>query len=199
MKPRWSSRNASSKRGNGEYRSKQEGVVAEALGLSGHPFSYESTKLPYVKHHNYLADFSLPSCHIEVKGYWPAEDRSKMLAVVRCNPGAKVVMVLIKPELTISKTSKATYSQWCDRNGIAWCKFESDPVLLKARLETLLAPRADAAQRSGEATGVPAGLPAGVQGAEHGQAEGVHAPVAAGEPGQGARPSTQDPVRHYPD
>jgi hypothetical protein len=138
MKPRFSSYN-SGKRGKGK-RSKNEEVVAEALGLTGHPFSYESVKLPYVKQHSYLPDFTLHNhrCHVECKGYWPAEDRAKMLAVARCNPDVIVVMVLIKPELTISKASKTTYSQWCDRHGIPWCSFSNDPALLKERLETLL-------------------------------------------------------------
>jgi len=138
MKPRFSSYN-SGKRGKGK-RSRNEEVVAEALGLTGYPFSYESVKLPYVRQHHYLPDFTLHHhrCHVEVKGYWPPEDRSKMLAVARSNPDVVVVMVLIKPDLCISKASKTTYSQWCTRHGIPWVTFSGDAALMKERLEAVL-------------------------------------------------------------
>jgi hypothetical protein len=153
MKPRWQQYNRSSARRDSQYRSRNEEVVAEALKSSCHLFSYESHKVPYVKEHRYLPDFTLhENLHVEVKGWMPAEERSKIRAIVRCNPELILVMVLVKPELLIHKTSKTTYGAWCDKNGIPWVPFNNDPALLKQCLENVLLPYTTGAPRATAAT-----------------------------------------------
>lgn len=112
-----------------KYRSKLEKSVASLLQQLGVCFEYESTKIPYIIRHNYTPDFVLPSgIYLEAKGYWDAEDRRKMLAVKESNPELDIRMVFQAPYNKISKKSKTTYAQWCDKHGIQWTSFAEIPI-----------------------------------------------------------------------
>jgi hypothetical protein len=119
-------------------RSREENVVEEALGGLPTPFVYESAKLPFSLHRTYTPDFSAEGIHVEVKGWWPPEDRAKLKAVRLANPNDIILVVLIRPELTISKGSKTTYAMWCDKWGINWVSFSKDPAELRQCLENAL-------------------------------------------------------------
>jgi hypothetical protein len=108
-------------RRTGIYASGAEKVVAENLASLGVEATHESAKLDYVQHRRYTPDFTIGNHHIEAKGWWPSADRAKLLSVIHCNPGALILVVLENPNLTLSKKSKTTYAQWCDRHGIRWC------------------------------------------------------------------------------
>ena len=70
-----------------KFRSKLEENVASLLEGLGISYEYESEKLSYVIEHRYTPDFKLPNYkYLEVKGYWDAEDRRKILAVKKDNP-----------------------------------------------------------------------------------------------------------------
>jgi hypothetical protein len=118
----------------GIYKSGTEKEVAEGLANLGLLAIYEKVKLPYVLHKQYTPDFTIGSCHIEVKGYWESSDRSKLLAVIHSNPTAKILVALQYPQLTLSKKSKTTYAQWCDKHGILWVPIPIPPDLLMAWL-----------------------------------------------------------------
>lgn len=105
----------------GIYRSGTEEVVAAGLAEWGIVATYESAKLGYIQHKRYTPDFTVGDCHIEVKGWWPPADRAKFLSVIHSNPGVRILVALEYPDLTLSKKSKTTYSQWCDKHGIFWC------------------------------------------------------------------------------
>ena len=112
-----------------KFRSKLEERVATLLMTLGVSYEYESTKVPYTIQHNYTPDFVLPNyVHLEAKGYWAAEDRRKILAVKRDNPDLDLRMVFQSPYNKISKRSKTTYAQWCDRHGIPWTAFHEIPI-----------------------------------------------------------------------
>ena len=112
-----------------KYRSKLEESVASLLQELGVCFEYESTKVPYIIRHNYTPDFVLPSgIYLETKGYWDAEDRRKMLAVKESNPELDIRMVFQAPYNRISKKSKTTYAQWCDKHGIKWTSWSNIPL-----------------------------------------------------------------------
>ena len=112
-----------------KFRSKLEERVATLLMTLGVSYEYESTKVPYTIQHNYTPDFVLPNyVHLEAKGYWAAEDRRKILAVKKDNPELDLRMVLQSPYNKISKRSKTTYAQWCDRHGIPWTAFHEIPI-----------------------------------------------------------------------
>ena len=94
----------------------------EGLGVS---FQYESEKLSYTIEHNYTPDFVLPNyVYLEAKGYWDSADRRKILAVKKANPDADIRMIFQSPYNTISKRSKTTYAQWCDRHDIPWTSYK---------------------------------------------------------------------------
>ena len=112
-----------------KFRSKLEERIADLFKNLGVIYEYESTKVPYVIQHNYTPDFLLANgIYLEAKGYWDAEDRRKMLAVKKANPDLDIRMVFQTPYNTISKKSKTTYAQFCDKHEIPWTTFTDIPV-----------------------------------------------------------------------
>ena len=112
-----------------KYRSKLEERVAELFDTLGVIYEYESVKVPYVIQHNYCPDFVLPNhVHIEAKGYWDAKDRRKILAVKKENPDLDLRIVCQAPYNTISKKSKTTYAQWCEKHDIPWTSYHDIPI-----------------------------------------------------------------------
>ena len=112
-----------------KFRSKLEENVASLLEGLGISYEYESEKLSYVIEHNYTPDFKLPNYkYLEVKGYWDAEDRRKILAVKKDNPDIDLRMVFQSPYNTISKRSKTTYAKWCDKHDIPWTSYHDIPL-----------------------------------------------------------------------
>ena len=111
------------------FRSKLEERVADLLTNLGVTYEYESTNIHYVIQHTYNPDFCLPnSIWLETKGYWDAKDRKKVLEVIKQNPLIDLRMVFQAPYNTISKKSKTTYAQWCEKHGIKWASYATSPV-----------------------------------------------------------------------
>ena len=111
------------------FRSKLEEQVADLISNLGVTYEYESTKIPYVIQHTYTPDFCLPNgIWLETKGYWDAKDRKKVLEVIKQNPLVDLRMVFQAPYNTISKKSKTTYAQWCEKHGIKWASYATIPV-----------------------------------------------------------------------
>ena len=111
-----------------KYRSGLESKVADLMTSLGVTFEYESTKIDYIIEHKYTPDFILPSgIMIECKGLWEPEDRRKMLAVKKQHPELDIRMVFQAPYQKISKKSKTTYAQWCDRHDILWSSYREIP------------------------------------------------------------------------
>ena len=112
-----------------KFKSKLEESVAQLLQELGVTYEYESCKVPYTIQHNYHPDFILPNhVYLETKGYWDAADRRKVLAVKRDNPLIDLRMVFQSPYNTISKKSKTTYAQWCDKHDIPWTAYHEIPL-----------------------------------------------------------------------
>lgn len=101
-----------------KYRSKFE----EQWHNRNPNMEYETQKFDYVIKHRYTCDFYdvETDTHFETKGLWDAEDRKKILAVIKQHPGIKIVMVFMNPNNKIRKGSKTTYSAWCDKHKIPW-------------------------------------------------------------------------------
>ena len=111
------------------FRSGLEEKVADLMVELGVKYEYESTKVPYQIQFNYTPDFILPNgVYIECKGYWEAEDRRKIKAVKQQNPEIDLRMVFQSPFNKISKKSKTTYAQWCDKHNIPWTSFHDIPL-----------------------------------------------------------------------
>ena len=112
-----------------KFRSKLEERVATLLEQLGISYEYETEKLSYTIEHTYTPDFVLPNyVYLETKGYWDAADRRKVLAVKRDNPEVDLRMVFQSPYNTISKKSKTTYAQWCERHDIPWTSYHDIPI-----------------------------------------------------------------------
>ena len=111
------------------FRSKLEKQVGDLLEQIGVVYEYETHKISYVIQHNYKPDFILPNgIYLETKGFWDAADRRKILAVVRDNPDIDLRMVFQAPFNKISKKSKTTYAQWCEKHGIKWAAAHAIPI-----------------------------------------------------------------------
>ena len=112
-----------------KYRSNLEKNIADLLEGLGVSFMYESEKLSYTIEHNYTPDFVLPNyTYLEAKGYWAPEDRRKILNVKKSNPQVDLRMIFQSPYNTISKKSKTTYAQWCEKHDIPWTSYHDIPL-----------------------------------------------------------------------
>ena len=126
---------ANRNRANKEKRSALEEQVELALTGQGLSPSYESEKFAYVLHRKYRPDFKIESdhgpIHIEVKGWWPSNERSKLLAVFINNPTIRLFVALQRPQQKISKQSKTTYAMWCDKHFIPWSPIPISPEYMQ--------------------------------------------------------------------
>ena len=118
------------KRTNPNFRSGLEDKVAALLNDLSCSYEYECTKVPYVIEHTYTPDFYLPhkEIYLETKGYWDAEDRRKIRNVKQQHPELDIRMVFQAPYNTISRKSKCTYAQWCEKHDIKWTSFAEIPL-----------------------------------------------------------------------
>ena len=117
------------KKKTSKFSSTLERRIATLLMTLGVSYEYESEKIPYVIEHHYTPDFVLPNhVYLEAKGYWAPEDRRKVLAVKKDNPDMDLRMVFQAPYNTISKRSKTTYAQWCEKHEIPWTHFHDIPL-----------------------------------------------------------------------
>ena len=112
-----------------KFKSKLEERVADLLQTLCISYEYETNKIAYQIQHLYCPDFILPNGVIlECKGYWRADDRRKIKTVKQQNPEIDLRMVFQAPFNTISKKSKTTYAQWCEKHDIPWTSFHNIPL-----------------------------------------------------------------------
>jgi len=111
------------------FRSQLEEKVADLLVELNIDYDYETERIPYTIQHHYTPDFILPNgVVLECKGYWESSDRRKIKQIVKDNPDLDLRMVFQAPFNKISKKSKTTYAQWCDRLKIPWCAYYDIPI-----------------------------------------------------------------------
>ena len=107
------------------YRSKFEVRVAADLGKRKVDFQYEKVSFDYVpKIRNYTPDFYLPESkiYIETKGRLTTNDRVKHLLIKEQYPDLDIRFVFVNANNKISRTSKTTYANWCDRHKFLWAE-----------------------------------------------------------------------------
>ena len=106
------------------YKSGLEALVAEQLTKLGVPVLYETFKILYVLPetlHKYTPDYKLPNgIIIETKGRFLVADRKKHLFVKEQHPDLDIRFVFTNSRAKITKTSKTTYGQWCEKNGFKY-------------------------------------------------------------------------------
>jgi len=63
---------------------------------------------------------------IECKGYFRAGDTQKYRAVARSIPWTyELIFVLMKPNQKVSKSTKLTMAEWCDKHNILWYNIDT--------------------------------------------------------------------------
>ena len=125
-KPRYKSKKQAA-RAQG-YRSGFEVDVDESLKQQGIDGEYEQHIIKYIKpatNHKYHPDFKLPNgIRVETKGRFVAADRKKHLLVKAQNPTIDIRFVFSNSKNKITKNSKTTYADWCDKNGYKYADKE---------------------------------------------------------------------------
>ena len=106
------------------FRSGLEEKVAEYLTSKGVKFTFETLKVPYVKpetKHTYTPDFILDNgIIIETKGRWLLDDRKKHLLIRKQHPNLDIRILFQNANSKISKGSKTSYADFCDKHGIPY-------------------------------------------------------------------------------
>lgn len=102
------------------YKSKFEADIA----LKYPQLIYEEGFLTYIvpeTKRKYLPDWKISDgIYIESKGKLTADDRKKLLYVKEQHPEIKLYLLFQNAQNKITKRSKTTYADWCDKNGIEW-------------------------------------------------------------------------------
>lgn len=108
------------------FRSGLELQIDESLKQRGIDGEYEKHIIKYVKpetHHKYHPDFRLPNgIFVETKGRFLSDDRKKHLLIKSQFPEIDIRFLFQNAKTKISKASKTTYADWCDKNGFKWAE-----------------------------------------------------------------------------
>lgn len=119
------------------YRSGLEEDLAESLRARGVKYTYEETKIKYIQpatEHQYTADFELENgIIIESKGRFLVADRKKHLLIKRQQPHLDIRFVFSNSKQKISKASRTTYADWCNKNGFLYADKEIPDSWIKER------------------------------------------------------------------
>ena len=109
------------------YRSGLEERIAKKFDKDNVTYLYEVQSYEYVLTSKYTPDFFLPNGVIlEAKGFFKPADRRKTLAVIKQNPNLDIRFVFQRNN-TLSKNSKTTYGDWCDKHNLPWCIYPNIP------------------------------------------------------------------------
>lgn len=106
------------------YRSGLEEQIAAELDQLGVPYEYEKLVIPYIKPERkakYTPDWKLPNgIIIETKGRFLTADRQKHLLIKAQHPEYDIRFVFSNSLTKISKQSKTTYADWCEKHGFKY-------------------------------------------------------------------------------
>ena len=105
------------------FRSKFEANFSKSILTNN--TQYEKHKLPYqvpASNHTYTPDFKITGTNIflELKGRFDLADRKKHILLKQQYPQYRIIIVFMQPKQTLSKASKTTYAEWCNKNNIEW-------------------------------------------------------------------------------
>ena len=119
------------------FRSGLEEKVAEYLTSKGVGFSFETMKVSYVKpetKHTYTPDFILDNgIIIETKGRWLLDDRKKHILIRKQHPNLDIRILFQNANAKISKGSKTSYADFCEKHGIPYAHREIPVAWLKEK------------------------------------------------------------------
>jgi hypothetical protein len=120
------------------YRSGLEEEIADTLRAKGVNFTYEETKIKYIQpasEHQYTADFEIldNGIIIESKGRFLVADRKKHMLIKRQQPHLDIRFVFSNSKQRLSKASRTTYAQWCEKYGFLYSDKEIPDSWIKER------------------------------------------------------------------
>ena len=103
------------------FRSGLEMEIDGHLKSRGIDGEYEQHIIQYTKpetKHKYHPDFRLPNgIFVETKGRFLTADRKKHLLIKQQCPELDIRFLFQNSNVKISKSSKTTYADWCNKNG----------------------------------------------------------------------------------
>jgi len=105
------------------YRSGLEETISQQLTKLSVPVLYETEKVKYEVNEvrTYTPDFKLPNgIIIESKGRFVAADRKKHLLIQKQHKDLDIRFVFSNSRSKITKGSKTTYGDWCDKHGFLY-------------------------------------------------------------------------------
>jgi len=110
------------------FRSGLEDKISKQLTEAGVAYEYETTKIQYVvpeSVHKYTPDFVLPNgVIVETKGRFTLPDRKKHLLIQKQRPDLDIRFVFSNSKTKISKGSKTSYADWCNKNDFIYADKE---------------------------------------------------------------------------
>ena len=103
------------------WRSGFESDMAADLEARGVEYTYEEVKIEYEQpatKHKYTPDYQLANgIFIETKGRFMMADRKKHLLIQKQHPDIDIRFVFQSSRTKISKNSKTSYGDWCNKYG----------------------------------------------------------------------------------
>lgn len=108
------------------YRSRFEAGFAGLLKHRRISFTYERETILYEVPRVYLPDFKIRTASgkeffVELKGYFPSEDRSKLAEVKRAHPTLDLRLIFQRADTRLSKAARAwSYGQWATNHNFLW-------------------------------------------------------------------------------
>lgn len=117
------------------YRSGLEETIGLSLQRRGvDPAIFETTKIEYRvdETRKYTPDWPLPNgIIVETKGRFTAADRKKHLLIKEQRPDLDIRFVFQRSTTRISKTSKTTYADWCNKHEFKYADKDVPDAWLK--------------------------------------------------------------------
>lgn len=121
------------------FRSGLEERLAQELLEAGVSFTYEDQVIEYLRPEKiarYTPDFLITTStgtqfYLEAKGRFLTADRQKHLLVRKQRPDLDIRFVFSRSKERISKKSKTTYADWCEKHGFLY----ADETVPKAWLK----------------------------------------------------------------
>lgn len=112
------------------FRSGLEVDMKNWLEQNDIPYTYEDRKIQYeqpAKTRKYCPDFNVAGGTIilETKGRLVSADRQKHLWIKEQHPELDIRFVFYDETAKLSKRSKTTYAQWCEKFGFKYCTFRT--------------------------------------------------------------------------
>ncbi|WP_422048089.1 hypothetical protein [Shimia sp.] len=98
--------------------------MAQQITKLGRSFRYEEEVIPYLKPakpSRYTPDFILDNgIIVETKGRFETADRQKQRLIKEQHPDLDIRFVFSNSKQKISKRSKTTYADWCEKYGFKY-------------------------------------------------------------------------------